>query len=142
MDSVFGNIAGFLAPPGTPPAARAAARPPPAALAAASAAALPPPRVRAVAFSRNRAFQLRCLLRSLKRAQPSEVVVLWRADGDASERAYAAVRDEFPSYSFLRDGTGPAANLKTALADAEFVWFLVDDALVVDSFVGTGLPVA
>ena len=134
MDSVFGNIAGFLAPPGTPPAARVAARPPPAALAAASAAALPPPRVRAVAFSRNRAFQLRCLLRSLKRAQPSEVVVLWRADGDASERAYAAVRDEFPSYSFLRDGTGPAANLKTALADAEFVWFLVDDALVVDSF--------
>jgi len=90
--------------------------------------------VRAVAFSRNRAFQLRCLLRSLKRAQPSEVVVLWRADGDASERAYAAVRDEFPSYSFLRDDTGPAANLKTALADAEFVWFLVDDALVVESF--------
>jgi hypothetical protein len=95
---------------------------------------MPPPRVRAVIFSKDRAFQLRCLLRSLARARPAEVVVLWRADGAASATAYAAVRKEFPAHSFLRDGdSGPAANLTAALYDAEFVWFLVDDALVVET---------
>ena len=61
--------------------------------------------------------------------------MLWRADGETSAKAYASVQAEFPSHRFLCDGdAGPAANLAIALADAEFVWFLVDDALVVESF--------
>ena len=145
MDDAFANIAHFLGPNAAlPPApARHAAAPaaPPQAAAARAAPLLPaleetksPPRVRAVVFSKDRAFQLRCLLRSLARAQPSEVFVLWRADGDTSAKAYATVQAEFPSHRFLCDDAGPAANLAIALADAEFVWFLVDDALVVDSF--------
>ena len=51
-------------------------------------------------------------------------VVLWRADGDASKRAYASVQAEFPSHRFLCDNAGPAANLAIALADAEFGWML------------------
>ena len=141
MDDAFANIASFLGPNAAlPPPPGAAAAPLP--QAARAAPLLPafeeaksPPRVRAVVFSKDRAFQLRCLLRSLTRAQPTEVFVLWRADSDASKRAYASVQAEFPSHRFLRDGdAGPAANLAIALADAEFVWFLVDDALVIESF--------
>ncbi|CAH0370698.1 unnamed protein product [Pelagomonas calceolata] len=147
MDDAFANIASFLGPNAAlPPApARRAAAPaaPPRPQAAARAAPLlpaleeakAPPRVRAVVFSKDRAFQLRCHLRSLARAQPTEVFVLWRAEGDTSAKAYATVQAEFPSHRFLCDGdAGPAANLAIALADAEFVWFLVDDALVVESF--------
>ena len=147
MDDAFANIASFLGPSAAlPPAqarhAAAPVAPPPPQAAARAAPLLPafeeaksPPRVRAVIFSKDRAFQLRCLLRSLARARPAEVFVLWRADGDASKRAYASVQAEFPSHRFLCDGdAGPAANLAIALADAEFVWYLVDDALVVDSF--------
>ena len=138
MDDAFANIASFLGPNAAlPPAA-----PPPPQAAARAAPLLPaleetksPPRVRAVVFSKDRAFQLRCLLRSLARAQPTEVFVLWRADSETSAKAYASVQAEFPSHRFLCDGdAGPAANLAIALADAEFVWFLVDDALVVESF--------
>ena len=138
MDDAFANIASFLGPGAAPPLP-AAPLPQAAAPQAARTAALPaleeaksPPRVRAVVFSKDRAFQLRCLLRSLARAQPAEVFVLWRADGETSAKAYASVQAEFPSHRFLCDGdAGPAANLAIALADAEFVWFLVDDALVV-----------
>ena len=143
MDDAFANIASFLGPnaalpPPAPSRARAAAPGPPS-QAARAAPLLPafeeaksPPRVRAVVFSKDRAFQLRCLLRSLARAQPAEVFVLWRADGETSAKAYASVQAEFPSHRFLCDGdAGPAANLAIALADAEFIWWCVDDALVV-----------
>ena len=135
MDDAFANIASFLGPnaalpPAAPPPPQAAARAAP--LLPALEEAKSPPRVRAVVFSKDRAFQLRCLLRSLARAQPTEVFVLWRADGETSTKAYASVQAEFPSHRFLCDGdAGPAANLAIALADAEFVWWCVDDALVV-----------
>ena len=145
MDDAFANIASFLGPgaalpPPAPARARAAAPAAPPRAAARAAPLLPaleeakaPPRVRAVVFSKDRAFQLRCLLRSLARAPPSEVFVLWRADGETSAKAYASVQAEFPSHRFLCDGdAGPAANLAIALADAEFVWFLVDDSLIID----------
>jgi hypothetical protein len=138
MDDAFANIASFLGPnaalpPVAPPPPQAAARAAP--LLPALEETKSPPRVRAIVFSKDRAFQLRCLLRSLARAQPSDVVVLWRADGETSAKAYATVQAEFPRTRFLCDGdAGPAANLAIALADAEFVWFLVDDALVVESF--------
>ena len=87
MDDAFANIASFLGPnavlppapartPGTAAAtvSQAAARAAP--LLPALEEAKAPPRVRAVVFSKDRAFQLRCLLRSLARAQPSEVFVL------------------------------------------------------------------
>ena len=144
MDDAFANIASFLGPSAAlPPAqarhAAAPVAPPPPQAAARAAPLLPaleeakaPPRVRAVVFSKDRAFQLRCLLRSLARAQPAEVFVLWRADSVTSAKAYASVQAEFPSHRFLCDGdAGPAANLAIALADAEFVWWCVDDALVV-----------
>ena len=147
MDDAFANIASFLGPgaalpPPAPARARAAAPAAPPRAAARAAPLLPaleeakaPPRVRAVVFSKDRAFQLRCLLRSLARAPPSEVFVFWRADGETSAKAYASVQAEFPSHRFLCDGdAGPAANLAIALADAEFIWFLVDDALVIESF--------
>jgi hypothetical protein len=148
MNDAFANIASFLGPGAAlppPAAARPSAAAPTAPLppeaAARATALLPafeetksPPRVRAVLFSKDRAFQLRCLLRSLARARPTEVFVLWRADSETSAKAYASVQAEFPAHRFLCDDAGPAGNLAIALADAEFVWFLVDDALVVESF--------
>ena len=142
MDDAFANIASFLGPGAAPPLPAAPLPQAAAPQATRAAPLLPafeeaksPPRVRAVVFSKDRAFQLRCLLRSLTRAQPTEVFVLWRADGPTSAKAYASVQAEFPSHRFLCDGdAGPAANLAIALADADFVWFLVDDALVIESF--------
>ena len=70
------------------------------------------PRVRAVVFSKDRAFQLRCLLRSLARAPPAEVFVLWRADGETSAKAYASVQAEFRRTDSCATATAfrPAAN--------------------------------
>ena len=107
MDDAFANIASFLGPGAAlPPPPGAAAAPLPQAAAPQATRAAPllpalqetkaPPRVRAVIFSKDRAFQLRCLLRSLARAQPTEVFVLWRADGETSAKAYASVQAEFP----------------------------------------------
>ena len=111
MDDAFANIASFLGPNAAlPPAPNRHAAAAPAAPQQAAARAAPllpaleetksPPRVRAVVFSKDRAFQLRCLLRSLARAQPAEVFVLWRADGETSAKAYASVQAEFPSHRF------------------------------------------
>ena len=80
MDDAFANIASFLGPgaaalPPAPARNAATVAPPPPQAAARAAPLLPafeeaksPPRVRAVVFSKDRAFQLRCLLRSLTRA--------------------------------------------------------------------------
>ena len=130
--SVFANIGGFLGGglPAAPPA-RAAPRPTP------TQARPPPPatahRTRCVVFSKDRAFQLRCLLRSLKRnVTVDETLVLWRADDGAAAAAYAGVAREFEGATFAREAG--SAELRAAVAEAatnvDFVLFLVDDALL------------
>ncbi|MDH7516024.1 MAG: glycosyltransferase family A protein [Bacteroidota bacterium] len=86
-------------------------------------------------FSRNRAFQLDGLLRSLFRHCPdivtqADITVLYRAEGDPHASAYALLKDEMVSVPVtFTEETSFREDVLTVLGRYETVVFLVDDSL-------------
>lgn len=90
--------------------------------------------VRVVVFSKDRPFQLRSLLRSIKKyvfGADLDIVVIWRAD---NANSYEAVIREFRdgAVAFVHEkGCGDFRDLlTTACTGQDFVLFCVDDALM------------
>ena len=93
----------------------------------------PPPRVTVVVVSRNRAALLRRCLESLEKSEGREklqIVVVDNGSSDGSER----LDTDFPQVQFIRlpknFGLTKAMNIGWRAADAEYVFFLHDDAEV------------
>lgn len=82
-------------------------------------------RVRAVIFSKDRPFQLRCLLRSIDDfvVGVAETVVIWTGVG------YDTLINEFPAVDFQQEGDFERL-LTAAARDVDYVLVCVDDAFL------------
>ncbi|KAJ1454103.1 hypothetical protein M885DRAFT_522247 [Pelagophyceae sp. CCMP2097] len=137
MDAaLLGRIAGFAGAGafGAAPASKRAPPPPPCARPAAAAAR---PRVRVVVFSKDRAFQLDGLLKSIEAhfvGADVDVVVLWTV-AETSESVYLGVSARHPLVRFRREGASGSlgALLRDELSSCDFVMLAVDDALAFEA---------
>lgn len=133
MDTALPIIAAFVGNTGSTPARPRVAISKP----VMARATLENVRVRVVVFSKDRPFQLLCLLRSIRAhvvGAEVDIVVIWRAD-DAT--LYQPVADEFgTTVTLLREGPdGDFRSLATAACvgperRARFVLMCVDDAFM------------
>ena len=92
-----------------------------------------PPRVSVVVVSRNRAALLRRCLESLEKSEGRETLQIVVVDNGSSDGS-AQLDTDFPQAQFIRlpknFGLTKAMNLGWRAADAEYVFFLHDDAEV------------
>lgn len=96
------------------------------------------PKVTAVVFSKDRAMQLDCTLRSLRHhcrdVDRLSVRVIYTSSNHLHERGYRALEKEYsPSVEFVREGS-LRSDVLSSVASCDYVLFLVDDNIFVRDF--------
>ncbi len=94
-------------------------------------------RVAGLIFSKDRAMQLDCTLRTLHRhckdIDQVPIRVIYTTSSDLHERGYGKLKEEFPSVDFVREKTF-RDDLLSFVSSLEYVLFLVDDNIFVRDF--------
>lgn len=90
-----------------------------------------------IVFSKDRAMQLHCTLRSLhlhcKDIDRSSVKVIYTTSSPVHEKAYRKMAEEFPSVGFVKERAF-RDDLLSLLTSCEYVLFLVDDNIFARDF--------
>ncbi len=98
---------------------------------------LPRASVTGVIFSKDRPLQLDATIRSFylhcKDANKIALKVLYTVSSEQLEEAYAELKREYPSVSFVREKSFKS-DLLSLLQDSEYILFLVDDNIFVRDF--------
>ena len=94
-------------------------------------------RIVGVVFSKDRAMQLDCTLRTLHRhckdIEEASIKVIYTTSNQFHARAYQKLKEEFPSIEFVKERAF-RDDLLSRVSSSEYVLFLVDDNIFVRDF--------